>query len=93
MPPSLAIRFLFEPRYVRRVLNLPARNYIISTWQRPAIAMEPLALLNRPYLVHAWTQKTQDFFISSFQIGVPRLPARPPCAQAPSRHRSLRFAN
>jgi hypothetical protein len=47
---SLAMRLLFGPRCVRRVLNLPARNYIISTWQRPAIAMEPLALWNHSLL-------------------------------------------
>lgn len=43
--PSLAVSLLFWPWYLKRVLNISIRNYAVSTWLRPAIAMIPFGLL------------------------------------------------
>lgn len=51
--PSLAVSLLFWPWYLNRVLNIPIRHYVVSTWLRPAIAMIPFGLLTN------WIEKMQ----------------------------------
>ena len=42
--PSLTINLLFWPWWLRRLLGIPIRSYVVSIWVRPALAMVPFAL-------------------------------------------------
>lgn len=43
--PSLAVSLLFWPWYLNRILHISVRDYVVSTWLRPAIALIPFGLL------------------------------------------------
>jgi len=42
--PNLIACFLFWPWYMRRILQIPVRQYVMSTWGTPLLAMFPFAL-------------------------------------------------
>jgi O-antigen/teichoic acid export membrane protein len=44
--PNLATSLVFWPLYMRRVLNIRASKYVLSTWIYPAIVAIPFALLS-----------------------------------------------
>jgi len=42
--PNLIVCLLFWPWFLRRTLQIPVRDYVVSTWGRPLLAMLPFAL-------------------------------------------------
>jgi O-antigen/teichoic acid export membrane protein len=44
--PNLATSLVFWPLYMRRVLEVRASKYVLSTWIRPAIVAAPFALIS-----------------------------------------------
>jgi hypothetical protein len=63
----MAVSLLFWPWYVRYALGIPIRDYLVSTWFRPAIAVMPFALLT--YCIEMlWPAPNLPMFF--LQVGV-----------------------
>ena len=64
--PSLAVSLLFWPWYIHSTLGISARDYVISTWFRPAIAVVPYSVLTW-WIERFWpAQNVMAFFL---QVG------------------------
>lgn len=65
--PSLAVSLLFWPWYVHSAIGISVRDYVISTWIRPVIAVAPFSVLTW-WIERLWpAQNLTAFFL---QIGV-----------------------
>jgi O-antigen/teichoic acid export membrane protein len=69
--PSLAVSLLFWPWYMNRALGISIRDYLVSTWLRPAAAAIPFGLLT--YGIERW-QPAPNLAIFFSQVGA-ALPA------------------
>jgi O-antigen/teichoic acid export membrane protein len=63
--PSLAVSLLFWPWYMNRALGISIRDYVVSTWLRPAAAAIPFGLLT--YGFERW-QPASNLFVYFMQI-------------------------
>ncbi len=64
--PSLAVSLLFWPWYMNRALGISIRDYVVSTWLRPATAAIPFGLLT--YGIERW-QPAPNLAVFFLQVG------------------------
>jgi O-antigen/teichoic acid export membrane protein len=68
--PQLIIALGFAPRFCRKALGVPAREYAMQAWIRPLAAMVPFAIVS--YLVdRTWTAPNVFYFFGQVAIIMP----------------------